>query len=129
MVSLWNSFTITKPSQLRLKRVFSNDNNKSSINKTTQIIIVVMRVLCTFGTLATQNIPKIIDVVFVNKNAKWNFCAKTKIRVSRLGFLNYVSLYFDQFRTRIRDSYTMCFFISQKIKAHKYTWLKAMDCR
>jgi hypothetical protein len=63
----------------------------------------------------------------MSKNARQDLCEKTRIRVFRLRFSNYASFYFDCSRTRIRDSYIMCFFISQKIRAHKYTWLKAIN--
>jgi hypothetical protein len=65
----------------------------------------------------------------MNENVRQDLCEKMKIRVSILGFSNYASFYFDYSRTRIRDSYIMYLFISQKIRAHKYTWLKAINSR
>jgi hypothetical protein len=69
------------------------------------------------------------NVLFMSENARQDLCEKMRIRVSILGFSNYASFYFDYSRMRIKDLYIIRLFISQKISAHKYTWLKAINSR
>jgi hypothetical protein len=105
-------FYHNETSTIEIREILLRWQQQSDIDKITQTSSSDKNPLHVWSLGDTKHFEENQNVLFMNKNARQDFYEKINIRVFRLRFLDYASLYFDHYKMKIRDSNIMCIFIS-----------------